>query len=444
MRVLDTRTLRFVEFDEPGGVEYAILSHTWDPGGEQTLQQLCELQREYPDDSILDAPLLSKKIRDFCIYARKRGYKYAWADSCCIDKTSSAELSESINSMYAWYQKAHACYVYLSDVNSTSLDWKREFRDSRWHTRGWTLQELIAPEIVEFLFNDWSVIGSKSTLSPLLEDITGIDADVLTSKIPLSAVSVACRMSWAASRDTIRPEDHAYSLFGVFGVHLPTVYGEGRDRAFFRLQEAILTETGDHSIFAWGLGGLETQLRTSNIVFELHRSSEDFTFQSTWEHALLASSPDEFKESSKLIRVPKLEFEATFRLVPKIGCYLDFSVYGRLTRVPVYRIHAQVLPVPTYIAPLPCRHPSKGWVALVLGQEVSPPYGFTVKAPVSTPAEGIDGSKQLEYIRATYIPYRQAEILWLGAVSADMRAMWFMATILVRGRTIFRSTRRWH
>ena len=154
MRILDTQTLLFVEFVDPEGVEYAILSHTWDAEGEQTLQQLCELQREYPDDSILDAPLLSKKIRDFCIYARNRGYKYAWADSCCIDKTSSAELSESINSMYAWYQKAHACYAYLSDVNSSSLDWKREFRDSRWHTRGWTLQELIAPEIVEFLFND--------------------------------------------------------------------------------------------------------------------------------------------------------------------------------------------------------------------------------------------------------------------------------------------------
>ena len=204
---------------DPGSVKYAILSHTWDLLGEQTFQELCDIQRTHFGDAILDSPQLSPKIREFCSFARDVGYDYIWIDSCCIDKTSSTELSEAINSMFTWYGIAHTCFAFLSDVSTSSPNWEEDFRNSRWHRRGWTLQELIAPQEVIFLSCEWEAFGSKSTLAKLLESITGIDRGVLRSTKPLSAVSVAHRMSWAASRETTRAEDRAYSLFGIFGVH---------------------------------------------------------------------------------------------------------------------------------------------------------------------------------------------------------------------------------
>ena len=163
MRLLDTTAGQFVELSQWWKIRYAILSHTWDPDGEQTHQELKTLQTTYgpstsPDTppstrTLWQDPRLSAKVRRACEVARAHGYRYIWIDSCCIDSTSSAELSEAINSMYHWYRDAQVCYAFLADVHvadNVSAE-KSFFRESRWFTRGWTLQELIAPRVVVFL-----------------------------------------------------------------------------------------------------------------------------------------------------------------------------------------------------------------------------------------------------------------------------------------------------
>ncbi|EIW51976.1 uncharacterized protein TRAVEDRAFT_86572, partial [Trametes versicolor FP-101664 SS1] len=184
--------------------------------------------------------------------AREAGYRLVWIDSCCIDKASSSELSEAINSMFEWYSEADVCYAYLADVPDDEdprlLD--SVFRESRWHRRGWTLQELIAPERVIFLSCTWRFLGTKTGLASTLEQITNVDFAILTGRTTLTSISVAKRMSWAATRWTTRVEDRAYSLLGLFGVHMSPIYGEGAN-AFLRLQEEIIKTIPDQSIFAW-------------------------------------------------------------------------------------------------------------------------------------------------------------------------------------------------
>ncbi|KAI1786361.1 heterokaryon incompatibility protein-domain-containing protein, partial [Ganoderma leucocontextum] len=248
MRLLDVETGQFVEKD-PERTVYAILSHTWDTeNGEQTYKELKKIQRRYGTRSHL-----SPKIREACAVARAHGYRYIWIDSCCIDKSSSSELSEAINSMYAWYAIAGVCYAYLADVppgDDHEAQGSR-FRKSWWFTRGWTLQELIAPVNVVFLSVDWAPIGSKHALGSLVESVTKIDYQALLHLEPLHKFSVAQRLLWAANRKTTRKEDRAYSLLGIFDIHMPTLYGEG-DRAFRRLQEQIMQRIPDQSLFAWG------------------------------------------------------------------------------------------------------------------------------------------------------------------------------------------------
>ena len=184
----------------------------------------------------------------------------------CIDKRSSAELSEAINSMFRWYAGARVCYEYLSDVHgdarrsNTRYWWTdqrrggihKQFYASRWYTRGWTLQELIAPKTVQFYDRNWVDAGEKSQLLKQLPQITGVGVDVLISREALPLTSVAMRMSWASGRETTRIEDRAYCLLGIFDVNMPLLYGEGR-KAFQRLQEEIVRTAivVDHSILAW-------------------------------------------------------------------------------------------------------------------------------------------------------------------------------------------------
>ncbi|KAF1993910.1 HET-domain-containing protein [Amniculicola lignicola CBS 123094] len=247
MRLLNTATLKVEEFI--GGVlpEYAILSHTWETEevSFQDIQTPTAAQKKG-----------YTKIQKCCKRAREDGYKYCWIDTCCIDKTSSAELSEAINSMYRYYQQARVCYVYLSDLREEGAEDQGELqsdlRSCRWWTRGWTLQELIAPQTVEFYDSGWTEIGTKLSLDHQIMQITGIDEGVLGGENPHRR-NVAVRMSWAARRTTTRLEDRAYSLMGIFGVNMSLIYGEGC-RAFIRLQEEILRSQEDHTIFAWCTG----------------------------------------------------------------------------------------------------------------------------------------------------------------------------------------------
>ncbi|GAB1316317.1 hypothetical protein MFIFM68171_06527 [Madurella fahalii] len=227
---------------------YAILSHTWHDD-EVTLQQLTSCTA---DTASLQAKSGFRKIQQTCALARSRdALSYAWVDTCCIDKTSSAELSEAINSMYEFYENAAVCYVYLADLEPGNEDaLANTLPQCRWFTRGWTLQELIAPSEVLFFDKEWRYRGSKRELAELLCSITGIPEALLQKDAMLSDFAVARRMSWASMRVTTRVEDMAYCLLGIFEVNMSLIYGEGL-KAFERLQTAIVRTTPDLSIFAW-------------------------------------------------------------------------------------------------------------------------------------------------------------------------------------------------
>jgi hypothetical protein len=192
------------------------------------------------------------KIR-FCGQEAKRdGLQYFWVDTCCIDKLNLVELQEAINSMFRWYKNAAKCYVYLSDVSTadrkagddfSEITWETAFRKSRWFTRGWTLQELLAPRLVEFFSREGKQLGTTRTLERQLHEITGI-AILALRGAPLLTFSVEERLSWAKGRETTRKEDKAYSLFGIFGIYIPILYGEGEENAFRRLQKEIDIPSG--------------------------------------------------------------------------------------------------------------------------------------------------------------------------------------------------------
>jgi hypothetical protein len=228
--------------------EYAILSHTWE-AEEVTFEDL--------QDGTGTRKAGYNKIRFCGEQARRDGLQYFWVDTCCIDKSSSAELAEAINSMFRWYRNAVKCYVYLSDVSTRKRkasdlfsEYSREsaFRASKWFTRGWTLQELLAPRSVEFFSRHDERLGDKGTLKRHIHEITGIPVLALEGA-PLSQFGVEERLSWAENRQTTRGEDEAYSLLGMFGIHLPLIYGEGREHAFKRLRKEIQNSlTGEHTI----------------------------------------------------------------------------------------------------------------------------------------------------------------------------------------------------
>ncbi|KAI6004964.1 heterokaryon incompatibility protein-domain-containing protein, partial [Pisolithus marmoratus] len=235
---------------------YAIVSHRWET--EVSYEEMIGLMRmeEEEREEVKQCGGYHKIIKS-CEQAMKDGYKWLWIDTCCIDKRSSSELSEAINSMYRWYQNAQVCYAYLHDVHESQwLNMRNYFSPlehtslPEWFMRGWTLQELIAPKRVEFFNRDWVPIGSKQRLAGMLERITRIPCEVLMNGLAAKRLCVAQIMSWAADRKTTRVEDRAYSLMGLFGVNMPMLYGEG-EKAFQRLQLEIIRTSSDHSIFAW-------------------------------------------------------------------------------------------------------------------------------------------------------------------------------------------------
>ncbi|TFK88150.1 HET-domain-containing protein [Polyporus arcularius HHB13444] len=355
MRLLDTSTARFRHIDNANQAPYAILSHVWDHAdGEQSLQDILEVH-EYTQQTPRDAAvateacppaltILSAKIRGCCVFARVNGYRYAWVDTCCIDRTSSAELSEAINSMYEWYSQATICYAFLEDVDDSEdpRGPNSRFRRSKWFKRGWTLQELIAPAEVLFLSREWQILGTKDSLSDVIEEITGIDRDILTHGRSLDSVSVARRMSWAARRETTREEDEAYALMGIFGVHMPTIYGEGR-KAFVRLQREILEHCPDQSIFAWGhIFADHTMIKAGFQVYTGPFPTGPFTSRQTWQpvstptedSCLFASSPAAFVDSADITPLPLGIFSQRICLLLSPPHYTVTS-YGVHIQLPV-------------------------------------------------------------------------------------------------------------
>jgi hypothetical protein len=237
MRLINTRTLELHDFYLLDIPPYAILSHTWGDG-EVTFQDMSSPSRSLKKGYT--------KILQTCRLAQDQGIDFAWVDTCCIDKSSSAELTESINSMFDWYKNAIVCYVYLVDLPSNTS----ALTSCRWFTRGWTLQEMLAPRRLDFYDMTWNLVGSKLSFIGTISKTTGIPPKVLLGDIALSDCSVAARMSWAASRQTTRVEDVAYCLLGIFDVNMPLIYGEGC-KSFRRLQEEIIKRNADLTIFAW-------------------------------------------------------------------------------------------------------------------------------------------------------------------------------------------------
>jgi hypothetical protein len=182
------------------------------------------------------------KIQGSCHIAREHQYEWIWIDTCCIDKSSSAELTEAINSMYSYYRKASWCIAFLEDVPPKSQidkpgkhDIMNAFRNSYWFTRGWMLQELIAPIRLSFYAQDWTILGTEFEFLDDLAAITSINGSILLDSGKIQEECIARKMSWASKRNTTREEDEAYCLMGIFDVNIPLLYGEGGVKAFVRL-----------------------------------------------------------------------------------------------------------------------------------------------------------------------------------------------------------------
>ncbi|TQN66183.1 Vegetative incompatibility protein HET-E-1 [Colletotrichum shisoi] len=238
MRLLNAESLRLREFYDDSVPVYAILSHTWE------------------DDEVTFQDLTGPASLTKAGFSKIR--------ACCNQAMAHhAELSEAINSMFQWYRESAVCYVYLSDLPPQSpgrFD-SASFMAARWFTRGWTLQELIAPHLIEFYDQAWNDIGTKTSLMDLIHERTGIRCDVLSGRCLLTWVRAAERMSWASNRQTARREDIAYCLLGIFDIHMPLLYGEG-PRAFVRLQQEILRNSEDLSILLWACDEPDAHLTT--------------------------------------------------------------------------------------------------------------------------------------------------------------------------------------
>ncbi|KAH0429950.1 hypothetical protein CcaCcLH18_08095 [Colletotrichum camelliae] len=286
IRLIDIKTLRLKSFNSAKAPPYAILSHTWVEDEEISFQEMCQIS-ENPNHPAANMSGY-RKIEETCRLATNHGLEYAWVDTCCIDKSSSAELSEAINSMFRWYRDAKVCFAYLSDFSLASSDldlMMKPHTDSsfsndvlyissydlkknsgmegcKWFTRGWCLQELIAPKHMIFYNKAWLEVGTKSTLMECITSITRVDKNVLEDHTDMYSLPVARRMSWASGRITTRVEDIAYCLLGIFDINMPMLYGEG-EKAFSRLQEEITRRFNDTSIFLFSPKKLPAQISYS-------------------------------------------------------------------------------------------------------------------------------------------------------------------------------------
>ncbi|KAK7985713.1 Vegetative incompatibility protein HET-E-1 [Apiospora saccharicola] len=283
MRLLKTTQYKLVEANDlpTPTPEYAILSHTWiSPKDEITYQDFKQRKGDIENDIFKQKGWA--KLREYCDRAARDGWEWAWMDTCCIDKTNPADTQEAINAMFRWYQSAGICYAYLDDVDANealgrlvpvgcdlddiagrdnvadpaSLSHRYlapALVNAKWFTRGWTLQELLAPPHLVFVDRAWRRIGTRESWFDEIRKASKIEARHLTNFSPtdFTACSIAMRFSWASCRLTTVEEDETYSLLGLFGISLPLIYGEGRWRAFNRLQRELITVYNDDSIFAW-------------------------------------------------------------------------------------------------------------------------------------------------------------------------------------------------
>ncbi|PIL33586.1 hypothetical protein GSI_04209 [Ganoderma sinense ZZ0214-1] len=330
--------------DVPGG--YAILSHIWD-AEEDTFQYMMKLREEDKAGRTPHNPLsrVREKTRLCCQLARSQGFDYVWIDYCCGDRSHVAELAKDVQSQFLYFSMAQVCYVHLRDVESgcdlhvTSSP----FRASKWFESPWSLQELIAPDMVIFYSKEWKVLGTKQNLAPLLQEITAVPATVLTFEEDPASFSVAARMSWASQRrSATRQEEQAYSLLGIMGVSMDVPpYGEGR-KAFQRLQEEITKQLADTTVFVWGDKPALSYPEVTRLVRELppvpaaHTHHSDASF-------LFAPAPSAFKSGFVKARsMPRLPIGNTTYTLDTTNL-LTFTVTsnGVLAQLPVIELSQQ-------------------------------------------------------------------------------------------------------
>lgn len=358
MRLMDVKNLQLEDFP-PDEIpkKYAILSHKW--GKDEVL--FADVGRGIDNSEKAGY----EKIRSCCKQAATHNLDYIWIDTCCIDKSSSAELSEAINSMYPWYQKATICYAYLADVptNVNTHDLNSAFAKSKWFERGWTLQELIAPLNLIFYSRDWIEIGTKLTLKDVLAQITGINVGILTGAKELKSASVALRMYWARDRQTSRTEDIAYCLMGLFDVNMPMLYGEGK-KAFIRLQEEIMKHSDDQSLFAW--------------------TDPDAPADS--HCGLLADSPSKFRNSANIIPYQGWEPTSPYQISNK-GLRLE--------------LHLNPCGGDVYVAALECPVPPdyEGFLGIYLKRVSTQEHGYSRVNPQTLCHLSARGSIETIYVR---------------------------------------------
>ena len=329
MRLLDARTLELQTFYGDEIPSYAILSHTWlRDEDEVTHAQIQDLEN-------CRHMFGYQKIEYTCRQALLDGLKYVWIDTCCIDKTNSTELSEAISSMFEWYSESFVCYVYVMDVESEEMT--ESFACSRWWTRAWTLQELLAPTDVQFYNVLWQRMGSKIASISIITSVTGIDEETVRTPSRMFDRSIAQRLSWAAGREAKRIEDRAYSLIGLLGVKGMTMqYGEGSG-AFMRLQELILQDNNDQTLFAWNF--------IPKTIPEM--------YDEIGKHEILASSAlvgtaserldnreDRMSESDQNDQEPKFHLDEEFLSLSPNGLFaMDPDYFRHSNRVVFQEIH---------------------------------------------------------------------------------------------------------
>ncbi|KAL8689838.1 MAG: hypothetical protein Q9218_004583 [Villophora microphyllina] len=325
MRLINTKTYELHDSEGLDSPEYAILSHKW-VGVEVTFQMLDSANWRATN---LHSPQM-EKIRAACTKAREQKptpLEWLWVDTCCIDKTNSVELASSINAMFDWYYRATVCFAYLYDVDwnaatkqiSKSQDPKRPNQEAAWFERGWTLQELLAPQHMEFYDRRWVSMGTRDSLADILHAKTGIAKQYLTGASNFRHASVATRMSWMAGRTTAKVEDIAYAMLGLLRIHMEIHYGEGV-KAFMRLQRTLMESSIDESIFAW------TTPSQGLKCYHIHYPQTSQWAPKDW--GLLAPSPDCFSKHNDLVVL-------TDKCVPRLSGGYRWAQQGVHFQMPV-------------------------------------------------------------------------------------------------------------
>lgn len=384
MYLINTTTLELKFFiDAENCPPYAILSHRWtddeinykdfvkgrrkDSLGYKKIEKFCEIVRNDKSYHFRMIKIGKRtKDKDEEENLARQALEWAWVDTCCIDKRSSAELQEAINSMYSYYQEAAICYAYLADLNSATTDeqqWTADFEKSEWFTRGWTLQELIAPRKIRFFSGNWTPMGyigkPKEPGNNLITNVTrasGIDKGYLLNtasrSLRMGGVSIALKMSWASSRTTTRAEDMTYCLLGLFNVNMPLLYGEGAEKAFLRLQEEIMKRNDDYSLFMWSWSGRERDYHQGLSPYQRRLlANVEHPMSRTIGRGLLAPSPSWFLHShvykyrtpERAIAHPRTLTHRGMRIVLPLLYWVDDIYFAILDDIESLNTHTPII-----------------------------------------------------------------------------------------------------